>query len=221
MKKHRVGILRVLTTTDRTLLLAHERILSVEYPDWILESRCIPEQYDGIHDRASYERALPKILDAAYAWQPELDGLIISCAGDPGVELLRARLSIPVVGAGESAASLSLCLGRKIGVLGIEDRAPESYRRILGDYLAEYIRPDGVGNTNDLQSESGRSGVLGAAEGMKERGCDLIAFACTGLSTMGAAALLAGTGLPVVDAVEAEAAVMDFKLKMKKRGSGV
>ena len=48
-KKFKVGLIRVLTTEDQDVLLAHERQIMKYFPDLEVETKCIPDQYDGIH----------------------------------------------------------------------------------------------------------------------------------------------------------------------------
>ncbi len=213
MKSPHIGILRVLTTDNEAVLMAHQNKLQDLFPLWSFSTRCIPDQYNGIHDDETHNAALPKIRKLAEEWENDLDGLIISCAGDPGVEELRGLLSIPVIGGGIAASSLSLTMGRRVGVIGIENHCPSSYIRILGDHFGGYILPDGIRNTNDLRTETGKKSVVKAAADLKVKGCDVIAFACTGLTTAGAASLIYPVGLPVVDAVVAEGIAMDVMLK--------
>ncbi len=213
MKSPRIGILRVLTTEDQAVMMAHQNKLQDLFPHWTFTTRCIPDQYEGIHDDETHEAALPKIRQMACEWEGDLDGLIISCAGDPGVTELREVLSIPVIGGGIAASSLSLTMGKKVGVIGIEKTVPPNYPRILGEHFGGYILPAGIVNTNDLGTGAGKAAVVQAAEDLKDRGCDVIAFACTGLTTAKAASLLYPVGLPVVDAVIAEGIAMDVMLK--------
>ncbi len=215
MKHPHIGILRVLTTENETVLMAHQNTLQEMFPHWTFSTRCIGDQWEGLHDEATIAAALPKIQEMGTQWAPELDGLIISCAGDPGVEKLRESVSIPVTGGGAAAAALSLTMGRKVGVIGIEEHAPPAYERILGAHFGGYILPEGIVTTNDLQTEVGKAAVVKAAEALKEDGCDVIAFACTGLTTAKAASLIYSVGLPVVDAVVAEGIAMDVMLKSR------
>ena len=45
-KKFKVGLIRVLTTEDQDVLLAHERQIMKYFPDLEVETKCIPDQYD-------------------------------------------------------------------------------------------------------------------------------------------------------------------------------
>ena len=144
----------------------------------------------------------------AKEWQSDLDGVIISCAGDPAVNELRKLLDIPVVGAGHSVATLSRNYGKKVGIIGIEKEAPPAYVEILKDSYLDYEKPEGVNNTNDLQTDEGKKAIINSAKELKEKGADVIAFACTGLSTAKAYNLLKEVGLPIVDGVIAEGTIM-------------
>lgn len=93
----------------------------------------MPEQPNGIYDAATLAHALPQIEALAGNWAAELDGLIISCAADPGLKKLKATLPIPVIGAGEACCERALVLGTRIGVIGIEADAPPVFHARLGD----------------------------------------------------------------------------------------
>ncbi len=209
MNMFRIGVLRVLTTNEEKELELHGRLLEKYFPFFKTESRCIPGQYDGIYNEETLTRAVPKIIELSKDWSGHLDGLIVSCAGDPAIKELKEVLTIPVTGAGMATASYSLNLGCKIGIIGIEDSPPANYIEILGDKIVEYIKPDGVRTSNDLQTSRGKESILAAGERIKKMGADAIALACTGLSTAGAASLLRNSlGMPVADPVLAEGLAM-------------
>ena len=84
-KKFKVGLIRVLTTEDQDVLLAHERQIMKYFPDLEVETKCIPDQYDGIHSPELSDQALPKIIETAKSFH-DVDMFIVSCADDPGVE---------------------------------------------------------------------------------------------------------------------------------------
>lgn len=208
MKKYKIGILRVRTTEDSEILNSHQKILMKYFPEFEIETRCIPNQYKGLYNQEAHDKALPDIISMAKDWEKDLDGLIISCADDPGVDILKKELSIPVVGAGASAACLSVLHGLKTGVLGIEEDTPQSMKKVFGDRVVFYVKPEGVLSTNDLETEEGKNAILKSAYKLKKFGAEIITFACTGLSTMGAAKLINEVGLPVVDGVIAEGIAM-------------
>ncbi|WAH37104.1 aspartate/glutamate racemase family protein [Alicyclobacillus dauci] len=200
-----IGVVRVVTLADPSLLAEHGNLISSKYG---LEttSRSIPDQPFGIHNDETEQIAVPKIIELAE--QFEKDGakaVVISCAADPAVAELRERLNIPVIGAGSAAALVAQGLGLQTGVLGITDDAPQVVKDTLGNLLTGYAHPRGVENTTDLLTPEGRKQAIEAARSLLEQGAQAILFACTGYSTIGLADVLrAELGCVVIDAVEAE-----------------
>jgi len=215
MKSFKIGILRVLTTEDRDVLDSHKNILDDYFPEFEIETRCIPNQYNGLYNQEAHDKAFPDIIRMAKEWEKDLDGLIISCADDPGVDYLKKKLSIPVVGAGISAVCLTMLYGLKTGIIGIEQNPPINITKILGDRVIGYLVPEGVTNTKDLETEDGKKAILDSAYELKKMGAEVITFACTGLSTVGAAKLIREVGLPIIDGVIAEGIAMKGLLLSK------
>ncbi|MEG0759701.1 MAG: aspartate/glutamate racemase family protein, partial [Raoultibacter sp.] len=184
----------------------HGRLLEAWFPQFKVQSWCISDQPEGVHDEETKALAIPKIVALAHEIADRnVDGLIISCADDPGVAEVRQMLSIPVVGAGESTAAAATRYGNRVFTLGITDRVPAAYPRILGDKFAGNVVPEGVTNTLDLRTENGRTQTIAAAHSLRNQGADAIALACTGLATIGIAALLEReAGIPVLDPVMCE-----------------
>lgn len=199
-----IGLIRVLSTDDESVLGSHARALAPQVRDRIV-TRAIPGQPHGIHDATTLTAAVPKIVDVGR--QLETDGasaLILSCAADPGIAELRAGVGIPVTGAGSAGAAIARATSGRVGVIGIVDEVPGCIRTVLGDAMVADRVPDGVECTTDLMTPSGRAAVVRAAEALAADGAHCILFACTGLTTIGAApGVVAATGLPVVDAVVA------------------
>lgn len=202
----RIGLVRVLTTTDASLLNAHGKRIRRHFENIEVVSRCIQDHSEGVHDDVTFGTAVPRVVDLASEFYREgFDAVVVSCAGDPGVAEARREIPIPVIGAGRSVAALSLSLGTHVGVLGITLEAPEPLKEILGTRMIAYAHPCGVNDTLDLMEKGGRESAVEAAIWLKSRGSEVIGLACTGLSTIDAAsAISAATGLIVVDPVIAE-----------------
>lgn len=205
----RAGVIRVLTTRDEELLNLHGRLISRFFPQIETVSACIPDQYEGVYDDETERLAVPKVM--ALAWQMESDGLdaiVVSCAGDPGVEELSNELSIPVIGAGRAVAAAARALALPVGVLGLTVKVPSAIKTILGDSLVANVVPDGVSSSLDLMTTDGLNATLSAGRYLKRRGAKAIALACTGMATIDAASRLsADLDIPVIDPVKAEAAL--------------
>jgi allantoin racemase len=81
-----------------------------------------------------YEDALSAafVLEAAHA--AEADGFHAVCINtvtDTGIEAVRSRLSIPVVGAGEASFLTACALASRFSILTLWDRWTPAYRKVL------------------------------------------------------------------------------------------
>ncbi|AOS63937.1 aspartate/glutamate racemase family protein [Actinoalloteichus hymeniacidonis] len=203
-----LGIVRVLTTDDESLLTAHGRAIAEEHG---LETRsiCIPDQPHGVYDDASAALAIPKIVEAVRELVADGAGAVmISCAADPGLAESRAEVSVPVYGAGSTAASVAAAISTKVGVLGITEEAPASITSVLGDRMISHRQPTGVTKTTDLLTEAGQAAALRTAGELVSDGAEIVVFACTGLTSIDlAGAVRENWGVPVVDAVRATGAI--------------
>ncbi|MDI6871178.1 MAG: aspartate/glutamate racemase family protein [Bacillota bacterium] len=200
---HTVGVIRVLTTGDPEVLEAHGRLIERSFPDLRVLSRCLPDLPQGVFDQETLGIAEARMVGTAQTLLGEgAEALIVSCMMDPGVELLRKHVSVPVIGAGSAGAALALAYGGKVGLLGIMDEAPGPVGRILGAALVAIAGPAGVRTTVGLLSETGRAAVFAAAARLLEQGAEVLLFGCTGLSTIGVAPeLRARFKVPVIDPV--------------------
>ncbi|QTF08080.1 hydantoin racemase [Brenneria izadpanahii] len=198
-----LGIIRVLTTQDRSLLEEHGRLLQQEYGLQSI-SRCIPDQHNGIFDRASEAAAIPKIIALGQSYQQEgCRAIFLSCAADPGLAQLRQAVSIPVISAGSACARIAANLRLPVAVIGIGSQAPTPFRRLLGEDVP-YARPDGVTQTTDLLTPKGKESAFACAQELYRNGAKVIAFSCTGFSTIALAPRIREEiGCVAIDAVSA------------------
>lgn len=212
---YKIGLIRVLTTEDSVVLNSHGAQLEKYFPCFSVESRCIPEQYEGIHDEATKRLALPKILALSKEFADK-DAIIVSCADDPGVEELRQLHTIPIVGAGTAVSILCAPQGKKVGILGITNTPPGPYLKNIGSAAINLGVPEQVNSTVDLMTEKGRAGCVKKAQELKQAGAQVIALACTGFSTIGLAPELEKLlGIPVLDPVLCEGVMTYFELIRK------
>jgi Asp/Glu/hydantoin racemase len=206
-----VGLVRVVTMQQQELIDTHGKLLESYFPQLNVESKCIYDQPFGIHDNETEALAIPKIIKMAKAWKG-IDALVISCAGDPAVKDLRKVLDIPVVGAGEATALLSMRYSGNVASLGITEEAPTAYHEILKDRLICHAHPEGVTSTIELMQPEGWGKAVKKALELKESGIGVIALSCTGMSTIRIAAHLEKIcGIPVIDPVIAEGTILLFE----------
>ncbi|MBF9002813.1 MULTISPECIES: aspartate/glutamate racemase family protein [Vibrio] len=198
----RIGVIRVLSGKDQAFLDMHQNIMDGIAINKQWQTRSIWDQPEGIHDPETFQLALPKIVQLGQEWQHELDLLVVSCAADPGVTELKATLSIPVYGAGESCCWAAREVGDCIGILGIEPEEPDVFKRELADCTTIYRRPHNVHCTHDIMTADGQQAIIDAALECQALGAKVIALACTGMATVDIASVLAPhLALPVINPV--------------------
>lgn len=204
----RIGLIRVMTTSDRRLLNAHGKLLHEAF-GFTVSSRCIPDQPSGVYDQASLESAAPKVVQLAREMAGEADALIISCASDPGLAATRAAVDIPVIGAGSAAAAAALTFGGRIGVLGLGAHVPGPIAESLGDRMLLIDGVEQVETPDAFLMPAGIFDTLAAAHMLVDAGAEVIVQASTGLSSIGMAGVLRRRlGVPVIDAVTAAGSML-------------
>ncbi len=203
--KTNVGLIRVLTLKDEELLNSHGRLIEMHFPNLEVISQCIGNQPEGIYNEETEQIAIPKIIELGREMVKERNrAIIVSCTDDPGVAELRRVVDVPVIGAGSSAASLSLSCGSRIGTLGITEKTPRIMKEILGKHIVAESKPEGVKTSLDLMTEEGKRNAIRAGDDLRKRGVEVITLSCTGYSTIGLAECLEKVvGIPVIDAVVA------------------
>ncbi len=203
--KINVGLIRVLTLKDGELLNSHGRLIEMHFPNMEVISQCIDDQPEGIYNEETEQIAIPKIIELGREMVKERNrAIIVSCTDDPGIAELRRILDVPVIGAGSSAASLSLSFGSRIGTLDITEKLPSIIRDILGKHIVAESKPEGVKTSLDLMTEEGKRNAIRAGDDLRKRGVEVITLSCTGYSTIGLAECLEKVvGIPVIDAVVA------------------
>ncbi|MFZ7101231.1 MAG: aspartate/glutamate racemase family protein [Peptococcaceae bacterium] len=206
----KVGLVRVLTVTSDKALKSQEEVILKNYAGIEITSRCILDQPEGIYDDKTEQIAIPKILKLAKDFEQEgYDLVYISCAADPGVRECRTVLKIPVIGAGSCCASMAVSLGQHIGVLGITAGVPKVMQEIIGERFVKIIKPAGVSSVLDILVPGGAEKCISSAKELAESGCDVIALACAGFSTLGIyKEIKKQTGLIVIDPVMAAGGVI-------------
>jgi len=176
----------------------------------------------GPFPRTPYDRALTALgnIDAGIrASRAGAAGIFINTFGDYGLGELRSALSIPVIGAGQSAMALAATLGRRFAIVSIW---PPSLRFIFEDRLADCgmqalcseiisILDDDLSDMPDVlakvdQMRAGGADILdrivGAAQDAIARGADTIVLGCTCMAPI-AARIAARLPVPVIDPMTA------------------
>lgn len=213
-----IGLIRVLTLTGQREIDRHGSIIESAFPGLRVTSSCIENHPKGLYDKASEEEAKPKIIGLAKELEKGVETIIVSCAADPAVVELKEMLNIPVVGAGESLAAVSRTLGDSVGVLTITNEVPNPVAKGLQEHCLAWTKVEGVETTLDLKGDDIVARAVNAANDLKNQGCDVIALACTGFSTIGVAPRIGReVGIPVVDPVLAAGSIA-YHLMLNREG---
>lgn len=211
---NKVGLIRVISEVDPEKLELHALLMTNVYPVLDVKTRAIKGFPDGIYSHELVRTAIPAVLEVAAALVPQVDALAVSCTEDPGVNELRKRYRIPVIGAGSSLAWACQALGKKVGVLTITENLPSPLQTILVDHSAIWRKVENVGKTTDLQDA--REAIIETTAILIEHGCEAIALGCTGLSTVGAVSLLKQRfEVPILDPVLAMGSMLTVLNRLK------
>lgn len=139
------------------------------------------------------------------------NAVIIDCMGDPGINACREAVSIPVLGAGQTAMHLANMLGHRFSFVTVLDRIKPMIDKIIGSYglsqkYASFQSIDvpvlelahDISALNAALSEK-------AIVSIEEDGADVIILGCTGFfgcaDAIRATLLKAGYDMPVIDPI--------------------
>lgn len=202
-----LGIIRVLTTEDESVLKEHGRLMKEESSVDSL-TRCIPDQPFGIYDAVTEAQAAPKIVELARTLEADerIAAISISCAADPALEEVRQAVSLPVIGAGVSGAYAARMISSSVAVLGITEAVPDQMRVALGPALHSVRFHPLFRKATDLHADGARKALLECAQDAEEEGATAILFACTGFSTIHLKSYFdSRLTIPSIDLVQAQA----------------
>jgi allantoin racemase len=161
------------------------------FPGTEVEVVDVPEGPLSIESAYEEYLAVPATLEALRGLEGQgVDGAIVGCFGDPGVDAARELCAMPVVGPGEAAMLLAASLGHRFAVVTVLDSIVQPLRRLawttgLLDKLAS-VRSVGIpvleldadpGRTFDRMVEVGRQAVEVDRADTLVLGCMTMAFA--------------------------------------------
>ena len=156
------------------------------------------------------------------------DAVAISCFADPGLELVRSLVDIPVVSSLETALLVTSTIGRRPGLLTLDDSMVRMMERLVGDYgfrerLAgiDQLRPP----LTELDLDKGFSGSAELVARFRENARRLIAQGADVLipaegvlnALMVRNGLVEVDGVPVLDSYGAVLAMAEMLVHLKQR----
>lgn len=93
-------------------------------PDLMISYRMIESGPMSIEGRKEESEAVPGLLIlAAKAEADGVDAVVIDCMGDPGVDVLREIVSIPVLGPARTSMTVAANIGHRFSILTVLERS--------------------------------------------------------------------------------------------------
>jgi allantoin racemase len=147
----------------------------------------VPSGPHGIETVADSYLAIPGLIDAAQRAEAfGIDGIIVGCGDDPGVEAVRELApSITVTGPASAGIAVAMAYGDQFGILSVPE--PTAIKRLLrrdglnercvGVELIE-LRPQEVMNHQEAVLDR----MIVAARALEQRGADTIVLTCMSLT---------------------------------------
>ena len=151
---------------------------------------------------------------AARTAEVALDGVVVACFGDPGLEAVREVSPVPAVGIAEAAMAIAITLGHRFSIVAAQDRA----RPLMLDVVRRHgfqtrcasVRTTGLPvleleRSPDLAEEA----IVAAAQrAVEEDGAEVICLGCAGMAGLDAR-VAARLGVPAVDGVGAAVKLLE------------
>jgi allantoin racemase len=175
-----------------------------------------PASIESHYDEAL---AVPGVL-AEIARDPDADGYVLACFGDPGLDAARELATGPVVGIAEAAMRAASYLGRGFSVVTTLGRTRGRALDLAEHYgcarACLAVRAVEI-PVLDLEDPGAAAAVTKeCAAAVAEDGCDAIVLGCAGMADL-AARVSAEIGVPVVDGVAAAVRTVESLVAMGLR----
>ncbi|GIG28882.1 aspartate/glutamate racemase family protein [Cellulomonas marina] len=163
-----------------------------------------------------YEEALavPGVLEQVAIGEREgVDGYVLACFGDPGLDAARELARGPVLGIAEAAMHAATMVGRRFSVVTTLGRTVGRARELVDRYgFAGACAGVHAVEIPVLALEDPRSGAREAVtercrRAVVEDGADVVVLGCAGMAEL-CAHVSAEVGVPVVDGVAAATALV-------------
>lgn len=174
--------------------------------------RChtLAEGPPGIESQRQADLTIAPMLRLAEA-QADAAGFVIACFSDPGVQALRDKVDLPVIGIREAAVLTALTLGERFGVIAIlPNSIPRHLRAFQGIGVQERLAGDralGLTVADLADPDICQSAMICTAQRLRDDdGADVLIMGCAGMARY-RPVLEAETGLPVVEPCQAAAAM--------------
>lgn len=179
-----------------------------------------PASIEGFYDEAM---CLPGMLEVIRA-TPDVDGVVIACFDDTGLDAARCLTDKPVVGIGEAAYHMASMISNKFSVITTLGRSVPALEHNLHKYglsarcarvrssevAVLELEEQGSDATNRISTE--------IALAMREDRAEAIVLGCAGMTDL-TEFLSARHGLPVLDGVVCALTLCESLIRLKLKTS--
>jgi allantoin racemase len=178
-----------------------------------------PESVESHYDEAL---SVPGLLaEIAIGEESGVDGYVVACFGDPGLDAARELARGPVVGIAEAAMRTAAYLGRSFTVVTTLSRSRGRTWDLAERYgmrgLCRGVHACDI-PVLELERDPGALAVVTAAcaRAVEEDGADAVVLGCAGMTDW-AAPIAAAIGVPVVDGVQSAVLTVQALVEMGLR----
>ena len=195
-------------TTESMTATIEKAARAVAGPDTVIEAVTSPTGPVSIESHYDEALSVPGLLTAVAAGETRaVDGYLIACFGDPGLDAARELARGPVLGLAEAAMHTASFLGRGFSVVTTLERTTGRTWDLAERYgMSRFCRGVHACEIPVLALETdpaAQATVTDVARAALARdGSDAIVLGCAGMADL-CAAISAELGVPVVDGVAA------------------
>ena len=139
--------------------------------------------------------------------RPDASAVVIACFSDPGLDLVRSLVRIPVIGSQEAGIFTAMTLADRFGIIALSSNAVSRHMRnmrrmgvldrLVGEVPLGNVSAEAAGTSDEVLAEA-----LDGGRRLVERGAGAIVLGCAGFAPR-RAVLEEALGVPVVDPVQA------------------
>ena len=196
----------------------------LERPDLSVRHSLLDSGPSSIESEFDEALSVPDtIAKAIMAEQQGADAIMIDCMGDPGLHACREAVSIPVLGAGQTALHMANMLGHRFSFITVLERIRPMIDKIIHTYGLRQKYASFQSIDVPVLELSHDMEALNAALAEKARmsierdGADAIVLGCTGFlgcaEAMRKSLLAADHDVPVIDPIPVAVQVADALIR--------
>ncbi len=219
MATRRIAVINPNTTTAMTETMAScaARVVDPSTEVLAITNRTGPASIESHYDEAL---AVPGLLAEITAAEADgVDGFVIACFGDPGLDAARELASGPVVGIAEAGFHVATMLGRSFSVvttlartIGQAEHLVQRYG-FAGHCRSIYACEVPVLELEDPASDARRLVVDYCRRAVEHDEADSIVLGCAGMADF-CAEVSAQIGVPIIDGVTAGVTLVESMIKL-------